>query len=374
MAKDSFVQPKLNFISKKHIEDTELANQKERREFVKISEAFIKVKLADIAIRKGFNVRTNFDDVPDLAESILSIGLQQPPIVEVLKDGTVILNAGERRVRALKHIVSNYPERAKEFEFIKAQLLDRNMDETTRTLSMLVENTGKPLDPMEEAEGFRRLRDGADKSSRKMTITDIAKAVGKSIPYVEQRLILADATDEEKEMLRSGQILPTAFVKLTRETRKEVETEMHSSGPKTRTTAPTLPLSDEEPLVTSDKKDKADNTDIPHREDNTVYHPATQIQEDSGPAIAVSTGKKKLDKKEVDNKVSEKRKEKIKATVKATGQRMHVNDVKPVAVVEMIDAAINLSRKLNKLIDGGEGANLLFELDSKLREIKRAVK
>lgn len=369
MAKDTITQPKLNFVSKKHIDSSDLPNQKERREFAKISEAVVKVQLSSIAVRKGFNVRENFEDIPDLAESILSLGLLKPLLVDILTDGTSLLTDGERRYRALKYIIANYPDRAKDFEYVLCQLNDRNMDDTDRLVAQLASNTGKPFDPMEEAEGFRRLRDGVDKNARKMTITDIAKSVGKSIPYVEQRLILADASDEEKEMMKSGQIKPTAFVQLTRETRKEVEQELTEKA-KNNPQAPSLDFTG------GDKKEKADNSDIPRREDNTKSSPRAELKEDAaGPAVAVPKNRKPvIDKKVVEQQVSEKRKQKIKKTVQETGKRVQVKDVKPTNVFELAEDCIKLCRELNKLVDGGKGATLIFELDGKLREIKKSVK
>jgi ParB-like chromosome segregation protein Spo0J len=193
-----------------------LTTQKQRRDTVKISERLVKVPFDKVVVRKlnqkkSFNLREDFGDLEELATSIANYGLQKALEGDSLTTGEFVLNDGERRFRAISMLRERSPELLKKFEYVDFIINERSMTDEERLVSMLVSGNGKPYEPLEEAEGFRRLRD-----EHKMNLVRIHELTGKSVAYVEQRLILADASHEEKVEIRNGNIKPTTFVQLAR--------------------------------------------------------------------------------------------------------------------------------------------------------------
>lgn len=209
------------------IPEDKLATNKEMRGHIKRSDNMVKVKFENIRVRQGFNLRTDFGDLEGLASSIQTEGLKSPITVDVMKDGTAILTNGERRYRAIQLLREKTPELAEQFEYIDALLNDKEANEADRIISMLVFNSGKPFEPLEEAEGYRRLRD-----EQGMTLTEIALRTGKAVPYIEQKLILAGLDEEEKDEIRTKKISSTAKVE---QVRKEKDPEKRKAAVKKAT-------------------------------------------------------------------------------------------------------------------------------------------
>lgn len=201
----------------KEISADNITTQKGRRPFIQVTENVVKVPFDKLVVRKynnskSFNLRENFGDIEELAASLEAIGQESPIRVDSLDDGTFPITNGERRYRAFLMLIDKDPSNKARFEYVDAIINPRNLSEADRVVMMLASSTGKNFEPMEEAEGYRRLRD-----DHGMTITDISGKVGKSIPYIEQKLILADATKEEKVELKEGHIKPTTYVQLVRQ-------------------------------------------------------------------------------------------------------------------------------------------------------------
>jgi ParB/RepB/Spo0J family partition protein len=173
------------------------------------------VHFEKIYIENGFNPRKNFDpdtwEIPDLAASIAEKGLLRPLVVRVDNDRIYLVD-GERRYRALEHIRIEGLTVKDGIDLTRVPCIpeDRNASPVDRLLTALASNTGKPLDPMEEADAFQRLRDGG------LVPEKIAASVGKSRGYVVQRLGLLNASEEVREALAKGEISPTAAQSLAR--------------------------------------------------------------------------------------------------------------------------------------------------------------
>lgn len=269
----------------KTIDKGNLAGQREIRGFSQATERLRRVPFDKITIRKGFNLRETFAELEELAESIDHIGLQKPLAVDILDDGAVVLTDGERRYRAIDMMRGTSAAMKAKYEFVDAIINDKKFTEAQRVAAMLIHNSGVPLEPQEEAEGYRRLRD-----EHFLDLKSIAATVGRSVPYVETRLLLADADPEEKENIRTKKITPTAQVQLMRQEKDPV-----------------------------------------------------------------------------------KRKAVVKAAT-ANGKKVKVKDVKSVPVGKKCDEVLALIVKANKERISGVLQNLLYEIDSKVREIKRDVK
>lgn len=140
------------------------------------------------AIVCGPNYRTTLaeEDLEGLAQSILAKGILQNVLVRPLKDGKVELWAGQRRYRAVELLI----KRGDAKPDFPVPVLIREMEGDEALALSIVENIQKvDVHPVEEAEGFRQLRDAFGWSTKR-----IAEALGgkERLRYVQQRLNIVD--------------------------------------------------------------------------------------------------------------------------------------------------------------------------------------
>ena len=137
--------------------------------------------------RQSFNA----DSIKELAESIEKNGLLQPIVVRPMKDGKYQIIAGERRYRAFKKLGKSV---------VPAIVRDYKDEEVDKL--QLVENVQREdLNPYDEAIAYLKLK---EKYALKQE--DIAKAVGKSRPYISNMTRLLSLEDEILDMLKNGEI------------------------------------------------------------------------------------------------------------------------------------------------------------------------
>lgn len=131
------------------------------------------------------------DTIKELAESIEKNGLLQPIVVRPMDGGKYQIIAGERRYRAFKKLgKAMIPAIVRDYE-------DEEVDKL-----QLVENVQREdLNPYDEAIAYLKLK---EKYGLKQE--DIAKAVGKSRPYISNMTRLLSLEDEILEMLKKGEI------------------------------------------------------------------------------------------------------------------------------------------------------------------------
>lgn len=137
--------------------------------------------------------RKRFDDtaLEDLAESIREHGVLQPLTVRRLSSGYYQIIAGERRWRAARLAGLT------EIPAIIVEADDRKVTELA-----LIENLQREdLDPIEEAEGYRKLMDGYH-----MTQEEVAARVGKSRSTVANALRLLGLCPEVRTLLEEGKL------------------------------------------------------------------------------------------------------------------------------------------------------------------------
>lgn len=131
------------------------------------------------------------DTIKELAESIEKNGLLQPIVVRPMEKGKYQIIAGERRYRAFKKLGRT---------MIPAIVRDYEDEEVDKL--QLVENVQREdLNPYDEAIAYLKLK---EKYGLKQE--DIAKAVGKSRPYISNMTRLLSLEDEILEMLKKGEI------------------------------------------------------------------------------------------------------------------------------------------------------------------------
>lgn len=143
------------------------------------------------------------DSLKELAESIKVHGVLEPVLVESGNDGKYRLVAGYRRCAAAK--------RAGLIAVPAIVQLDGSKGVSQNEIReiQLVENVQrKDLSPLEEAKAFASIVDSG------VTQAELAKRVGKSQPYVANRIRLLDLPEKPASMLASGQISPAIAEKI----------------------------------------------------------------------------------------------------------------------------------------------------------------
>ena len=136
--------------------------------------------------------RKVFDDekLAELAESIKTFGLLQPILVQK-REGYYEIIAGERRWRAaLKAGLKEIPVIIREYS--EKEILE---------LSLIENIQREDLNPIEEAQAYKRLMDEFD-----MSQADVAQRVSKSRSAVANSMRLLRLEEEVQKMLTDGKI------------------------------------------------------------------------------------------------------------------------------------------------------------------------
>ena len=139
--------------------------------------------------RHGFNE----DELKDLANSIREKGVLQPLLVRPHPgiDGAFEIIAGERRWRAAQLAqVHELPVIIRDFD-----------DEETLEVALIENLQRQDLSPIEEAQGYQRLRDEFSHTQEVL-----ADALGKSRPHVANMLRLLSLPESVKDMLDDGRL------------------------------------------------------------------------------------------------------------------------------------------------------------------------
>lgn len=141
--------------------------------------------------RKSFND----DQLAELAESIKTVGILEPLIVAEINDELLYpLVCGERRWRA-----------AQLAGLTEVPVVVRELDPQQQLEIMLIENLQRTeLDPIEEARGYESLIRECG-----YTETAIAEKIGKSQPYVANRLRLLKLSGSIQQSISQGILSPS---------------------------------------------------------------------------------------------------------------------------------------------------------------------
>ena len=131
------------------------------------------------------------EELADLEASLKATGLLQPITVRTAGRGAFELIAGERRFRA-----------ASRLGWTEIPAIVRDVDDRTLLTLAIVENLQRvDLNPLEEAEGFKRLIDEFG-----LTQQQVADVVGKDRTTVTNLLRVLALPDGVRTMLRDGAI------------------------------------------------------------------------------------------------------------------------------------------------------------------------
>lgn len=150
-----------------------------------------------IHVEEGWNPRISFGDEEDeeLKNSIIENGVLIPIRVKRNDEGFVLVD-GERRLRAVKQAISE----ENDIQNVPAIIERKTLSEVDAMIVSLLANTGKPLSPIEEANAFEKLKNWG------VSVQNIAKKMGKSTPYIYDRLKLVDASPRLKESIKNKKV------------------------------------------------------------------------------------------------------------------------------------------------------------------------
>lgn len=160
-----------------------------------------------VTVQPGYNVR-QFDPADDddkaLAASIRSQGVLTPIVVRYL-EGNVVLVQGHRRLGALLHIAKNGTGIAKQWQCatIPALLARDGMTELDLIADVELSNSGKPLTPVQRGINASKYCAAGGTPKAYATI------IGKTERYVRMLMVMADAPEDIRAMMDSGQVSDT---------------------------------------------------------------------------------------------------------------------------------------------------------------------
>lgn len=162
---------------------------------VKGTSKILKVDPQCVVIRKDWNPRIDFGELEDLSRSIIENGLLVPIRIRQNSCGELEVIDGERRLKATLIAIKN----GYDIKSVSA-IYETVKNDSDLMVLTLVTNQGKPLTPLEEAVAFNRLK------KMGLSVKDIARRIGKSNPYVYEKLILINADEEVKKALKNKEI------------------------------------------------------------------------------------------------------------------------------------------------------------------------
>jgi ParB family chromosome partitioning protein len=145
-------------------------------------------------------IRLKPNRVEELAWSIKEKGLLQPIIVRPIGGGIFEIVAGHRRYLACQLL---------RWRKIPCNII--MLDDKTAFEASLIENIQRNnMDALEEAEAYRRYVEEYGWGS----VTDLAKKIGKSAPYISKRISILNLPQDVLEKIRHNNISPSAAEEL----------------------------------------------------------------------------------------------------------------------------------------------------------------
>lgn len=148
-----------------------------------------------IKVLGGWNPRTDFSGEEELMNSIVQNGVVEPLLVKKMGEDVVLVD-GERRLRATLLAI----KKGNDIQSVPALFLEKNISDIEALFFTLIANDGKRLEPIEEAEAFRRFKAWG------LSAKEIATRIGRSEAYVVRTLSLNNASPEVKENLKAKKI------------------------------------------------------------------------------------------------------------------------------------------------------------------------
>jgi len=157
----------------------------------------------DLINEDSFVIRTSYEDIEELAESIRSLGLFEPVILRRSisnREKPYELLAGHRRLKACRMVG---------LKKVKAVVIDVN-DKDAYLIAITENLQRKSLNPIEEAMAYYNYVHKKGWGG----VTELAKNIGKSSAYVTMYIKLLELPLEVQEMIAKGELKPFVAAEL----------------------------------------------------------------------------------------------------------------------------------------------------------------
>lgn len=171
----------------------------------------------ELTIRDDWNSRDpksadNAAHIEQLAKSIAEVGVKQPLTV-IFENGKPVITDGHMRYYAVRKAI----EAGADIKAVPVKTEGRHTSEADRLFTQIVANSGKPLEPLEMAEVFKRLIDFGWKE------TEIAAKAGMTKTYVASLLNLRAAGDAVTAPVREGKVSATLAAQTLRKNKGDAK-------------------------------------------------------------------------------------------------------------------------------------------------------
>lgn len=213
-------------------------------------------------------------EIPELAAAIYESNGPADPLRGDFKDGVFYVNGGERRYRAIKHLIYTdglveYPN-GQPINLVEVFQNPKGFTDRDRRMIIFSSNNNLKYTAMEMAYGYLEIE-----QQEKMTHEEIAKLFGISRQTVNMYIKATTLPQEIQEKIHSGELTISAEVKKLRPAAKATDKTPHSWDD----------LSGKEPEKKEEKYKDGDEDEF-LQQDNTVSKPSTKnLKEDSGEVI-----------------------------------------------------------------------------------------
>lgn len=200
---------------------------------------------------EGINTRLDLN-VDDIIESIRENGVRQPLTCwKVRGEERYVLVHGHRRWTAVNQLIAEGVEVFR----VPVMVVDKP-SESERTLSAVLDNTGKPLSPLELGYTYRRLLNLG------MLQGEIAKRIGRTSAHISQCLDLLELSPAVQKEIMEGTLSATQALDLQRTVKpEEIEGVINQAKATAEAKRPKT-LLDKLPSESTGKKPKPDKLKI----------------------------------------------------------------------------------------------------------------
>lgn len=241
------------------------------REKTKTFRSTYKVPFKNIVILEGWNARTIFENIEELANDLEINGQMEPMEGVLTPQGKFQLVDGERRYRAIELL----RKRGVKWEEVEVIPVPKSLKPEDILVRMLSSGVSKSMfKAVEVANGLFRL-----KADFKLSNEEIGKRMGMSRQWVDNMIKLAKQPEEVKKDVAEGKIKKTDVVAPMKDKTTDVAAGLIKAKPQ-----PGLPAS----LKTNN--DKAEKED----QQNSNTSPGASAGESQQPAATAVSGKDAL--------------------------------------------------------------------------------
>ena len=160
----------------------------------------------NIVVQEGFNARSDFGNIAELAEQIKEQGVLNPISVQRYKDENgeekYRLVDGERRYRAVMMLINEAENNGTDsIKRIPAIFLSNSLTEEELLVQQAMRNEGKPFNGYEYGVWCRKLRDKFG-----YTTAEIAKKLGKNQGMITYWLQIMEMKPELQKLIKEGTV------------------------------------------------------------------------------------------------------------------------------------------------------------------------